>query len=140
MANRRLAREVALQALFYFDMERDKNSSEKLLKLFSTNFEERIKNAGEPFFLDLVHGVLEFMPRIDDLLKACSKNWKVSRMSGVDRNIMRIAIFELINCSDIPSKVSINEAIEIAKKYGSSESAGFINGVLDCVRVSEGIE
>ncbi len=140
MANRRLARELALQALFYFDMDKNENNPEQLLDLFRKDFEKKVKNGGEAFFLDLVHGVMEFKPKIDVLLKECSKNWKVSRMSGVDRNIMRIAIFELVNRPDIPSKVSINEALEIAKKYGNSGSASFVNGILDCVRVAEGIE
>jgi N utilization substance protein B len=105
--------------------------------LFSVNFGEKLKLADQSFFRELVHGVIKSKPRIDIILQKCSKNWKISRMPGVDRIIMRIAIFELLGCSDIPSVVSINEAVEIAKKYGTTKSASFINGVLDCIRVEE---
>nr|CBX29534.1 N utilization substance protein B homolog [uncultured Desulfobacterium sp.] len=73
-------------------------------------------------------------PEIDGIIERFSSNWKISRMSCVDRNIMRIAVFELVWCDDIPCKVSINEAIDIGKKYGTDESGPFINGILDSVR------
>ena len=63
-----------------------------------------------------------------------SSNWKIERMACVDRNVMRIAIFELLYCDDIPAKVSINEAIDIGKRYGTDESGAFINGILDSIR------
>ncbi len=137
MANRRLSRELALQALFYFDRDKDIDGPDELIELFTINFGEKIKLSDESFFRELVHGVIESKSRIDLILQKCSKNWKISRMPGVDRIIMRIAIFELLGCPDIPSAVSINEAVEIAKKYGTSKSASFINGVLDCIRVAE---
>jgi len=69
------------------------------------------------------------------LIERFSRNWRLSRMSCVDRNIMRIAVYEMLFCSDIPAKVSINEAIDIGKKYGTEESGAFINGILDSVRI-----
>jgi len=137
MANRRLSRELALQALFYFDRDKEIKDSEKLVESFKKNFGDKIKLSDESFFTELVHGVIKSKPEIDLILQTCSKNWKISRMPGVDRTIMRIAIFELIHCSDIPSVVSINEAVEIAKKFGTAKSASFINGVLDCIRVAQ---
>ncbi len=137
MANRRLSRELALQALFYFDKDKEIEDSEQLVESFKENFGENIKLSDESFFTELVHGVIKSKPEIDLILQTCSKNWKISRMPGVDRTIMRIAIFELIHCSDIPSVVSINEAVEIAKKFGTAKSASFINGVLDCIRVAQ---
>ncbi len=137
MANRRLSRELALQSLFYFDRDKEIKDSEKLVESFKKNFGDKIKLSDESFFTKLVHGVIKSKPEIDLILQTCSKNWKISRMPGVDRVIMRIAIFELLHCSDIPSVVSINEAVEIAKKFGTAKSAGFINGVLDCIRVEQ---
>ncbi len=77
---------------------------------------------------------------IDRLLDKWAKNWKISRMPVVDRNIMRLAVFELLRQSDIPATVSINEAVEIGKKFGTRDSGAFINGVLDRIRSQEGLE
>ena len=71
---------------------------------------------------------------IDALIERFSKNWKIRRMSCVDRNVMRIAVYELLYCQDIPPKVSINEAVDIGKKFGTEESGAFINGILDSIR------
>ena len=73
---------------------------------------------------------------IDDVVERYSSNWKVRRMACVDRNVLRLAVFELLYCEDIPTKVSINEAIDIAKKFGASESGSFINGILDSIRTA----
>jgi N utilization substance protein B len=82
----------------------------------------------------LVNGVLENRPEIDNLIERYSKNWKLNRMSGVDRNVMRIAVYELLCCEDIPPKVSINEAVDVGKKFGTEESGAFINGIMDSIR------
>jgi N utilization substance protein B len=87
-----------------------------------------------PFFLKLVNGVLETRDELDTLIERFSKNWDIHRMSSVDRNVMRIAAFELIYCDDIPPKVSINEAVDIGKKFGTEESGAFINGIMDSIR------
>jgi len=138
MGDRRLARELALQALFYFDM--DRGDPAELLELFCTNFEEMVTDTVKPFFLELVEGVAASRDEINTLLNRCSSNWKISRMPVVDRNIMRIATFELMKRSDIPSSVSINEAVEIGKRFGTRGSGSFINGVLDRIRLSENID
>ena len=88
------------------------------------------------FFERLATGVLQYKEDIDHVVERFSSNWKMRRMACVDRNILRLAVFELLYCADIPAKVSINEAIDIAKKYGSSESGSFINGILDSIRIA----
>ena len=84
----------------------------------------------------LIKGVLDNKSRIDKLIEQFSSNWKISRMGCVDRNILRIAVFEMLRCQDIPAKVSINEAIEIGKKFGTEDSGAFINGILDSIRIA----
>lgn len=86
-----------------------------------------------PFFERLADGVLHHRDHIDDIIERYSSNWKMRRMACVDRNLLRLAVFELLYCADIPAKVSINEAIDIAKKFGSSESGSFVNGILDSI-------
>jgi len=70
------------------------------------------------------------------MIERVSSNWKLSRMSCVDRNILRVAVYELLYCQDIPSKVSINEAIDVGKKFGTDDSGAFINGILDSIRLT----
>jgi transcription antitermination protein NusB len=132
MGNRRKSRELAMQALFYMDM--NQNDSSELLERFCLNF--AVSKKARPFFLKLVKGVIQAKPEIDSKIETFSDNWKINRMSCVDRNIMRIAVFELLYCKDIPSKVSINEAIDIGKKFGTDESGAFINGILDSIHIA----
>ena len=132
MGTRRKARERALQALFFVDMSR--YDSQEALLLFRTRF-----NPSEtilPFFIELTDGVTNNHATIDTIIERFSKHWKLGRMSCVDRNILRIAVFEMLHCQDIPAKVSINEAIEIGKKYGTEDSGAFINGILDSIRIA----
>ena len=119
-----------MQALFYMDMQN--NASQQMLRQFCECFGPSKKS--EPFFLELVNGILDAMVEIDALIERFSKNWKIRRMSCVDRNVMRIAVYELLYCQDIPPKVSINEAVDIGKKFGTEESGAFINGILDSIR------
>ena len=132
MGNRRKSRELAMQALFYIDMSQ--NDSNDLLDRFCENFKPSTKVLS--FFLKLVRGVLETRSDIDKIIERFSDNWKLSRMSCVDRNVMRIAVYELLCCNDIPYKVSINEAIDVGKKFGTEESGAFINGILDSIRTA----
>ena len=136
MGDRRLARELALQALFYFDMEKGGDRND-LMEPFLENFSQGVKESVMGFFRELVQGVTCHLEEIDGLLNTYSRNWRLTRMPVVDRNIMRIAVFELRFCPDIPASVTINEAVEIGKKYGTRESGAFINGVLDRVRLAE---
>ncbi len=133
MGIRRRSRELALQALFYMDM--NPNGHQEKLDLYCSNFSPAEK--ARPFFMRLVNGVTEAKLEIDGVIKRYSDHWKMSRMSGVDRNILRIAVFELLHCQDIPAKVSINEAIDIGKKFGTEESGSFINGILDSIRLAQ---
>ena len=139
MGDRRQARELALQALFAFDMEKlfPNQDLDENIDAFCINNEEKLTKSVKPFFLELVKGVNENYSEIDAFLHKYSKNWKISRMPVVDRNIMRIAVFEFLKHSDIPSSVTINEAVEIGKKYGTRDSGPFINGVLDRIRALE---
>lgn len=132
MGNRRKSRELAMQALFYMDMNH--SDSDELLERFCLNFS--FSKKARPFFLKLVEGVIQAKPEIDSIIETFSDNWKINRMACVDRNIMRIAVYELLYCRDIPSKVSINEAIDVGKKFGTEESGAFINGILDSIRVA----
>ncbi len=131
MGGRRASRVRAMQALFYMDMNR--NISGEMFERYCNNFGS--PQEALPFFTKLVKGVIAAKPEIDAIIKRFSSNWKMSRMSGVDRNIMRIAVYELLFCDDIPPKVTINEAIDVGKKFGAEESGAFINGILDSVRI-----
>jgi N utilization substance protein B len=121
-----------MQALFYMDMSQD--DSNEMLERFCDNFSPPEKMV--PFFLKLVKGVVQGKSEIDSILERFSENWKLNRMSCVDRNTMRIAVYELLYCDDIPYKVSINEAIDMGKKFGTKESGAFINGILDSIRIA----
>ena len=121
-----------MQALYYMDM-RDGDPVE-MLERFCRCF--TVSKNAESFFNKLVEGVLAGKQQIDAIIVRYSNNWKISRMPCVDRNIMRIAVFELIYCEDIPSKVSINEAIDVGKKFGTDDSGAFINGILDGIRIA----
>lgn len=122
-----------MQALFYIDMRPD-TGNQDLLALFCHSCPP--PKSCQPLFTELVQGVRRHLPQIDRIIERFSSNWKLSRMAGVDRNVMRLAVYELLCCPDIPSKVSINEAIDIGKKYGTEESGGFINGILDAIHLA----
>ena len=83
------------------------------------------------FALRLVKGTHEHLKELDTLIEAHSHNWRVDRMSRIDRNVLRLASFELKYCAEVPRKVTLNEAVELGKKFGTSESSAFINGLLD---------
>ncbi len=121
-----------MQALFFMDERRD--FSDEMFERFCANFAP--KPDVRPYFLRLVQGVLKYKTDLDALIERFSENWSLSRMSGIDRNLMRIAVFEILCCRDIPAKVSINEAVDIGKKFGSEESGAFINGIVDGIRAA----
>lgn len=127
MGNRRKARELALQVLFQVEF-----AKQKLKEVWDHFWKE---NPSEPEVCDfaqlLVEGTLRNLTELDAIIEGTSTNWKLSRMAAVDRNLLRQATFELLYLQDIPSSVTINEAVEIAKKYGTEESSSFINGILD---------
>jgi len=109
-------------------------SGTQLLIEFWNNF--KTSTQGQDFFLMLTQGVIENIAEIDKKIETFSNNWKIERMTCVDRNIIRIAVFEILFCPDIPYKVSINEAVDIGKTFGTKDSGSFINGVLDSIRIS----
>jgi len=88
-----------------------------------------------PFAEQIIEGVSLRKSEIDELIASASEHWRLERMSIVDRNILRIALFEMLHCPDIPPKVSINEAVDLGKTFGSAESGAFINGILDHILV-----
>ncbi|MCK5783334.1 MAG: transcription antitermination factor NusB [Desulfobacterales bacterium] len=127
MGTRRKSRELAMQALFCIDTL--KNESDELLEGLSGIL--KLAPDTQRFYMTLIKGVIDNKSQIDQLIEQFSSNWKINRMGGVDRNILRIAAYELLYCQDIPPKVSINEAVDIGKLYGTEESGSFINGILD---------
>jgi N utilization substance protein B len=130
MGYRRRSRELAMQALFFMDS--NQCMTEEMVEIYNRNFPLPKKLL--PFFLDLVKGVINSRSQIDSIIERFSSNWKLNRMSCVDRNVIRIAVYEMIFRKDIPPKVSINEAIDVGKKYGTIDSGSFINGILDSIR------
>jgi N utilization substance protein B len=125
---RRKAREYALQILFQVDFTK-KEINNKDIEEFWSDKKER-KNVKE-FTEDIVRGTLNRLDEIDAVIEKVAENWLLKRMAAVDRNILRFAAYEILYKKDIPYAVTINEAIEIAKKFSSTESASFINGILD---------
>ena len=142
MGLRRESRELALQILYALDA----NPSVGIRETLQTFREEQadVLTRVREFAEGLVQGVREHREVIDAAIKARSKNWTLVRMPRVDLNVMRMATYELMFRQDIPKKVSINEAIEIARKFGDKESPAFVNGILDeidaCPKTEEASE
>ena len=133
MGDRRIARELALQALYKLDMLGE-TAAPGDLGLFWEHFApEGVARGGESeqFARELVAGVGANRVRIDELIAAAAEHWRLPRLSRVDLNVLRLATFELLARPEIPAAVTLNEAIEIARRYGSEDSSGFVNGVLD---------
>ncbi len=137
MSSRRRAREYALQALFQCDLA-EIAVPEGVQLFWSAQVEDdgtlvdRPVEGDEVEFTErLLNGVSENHAELEQRIEAVSTNWRVARMPCVDRNILRLAAFELLFCTDIPANVTINEAIELAKRFGGAESSGFVNGILD---------
>jgi len=127
MGLRRKSREATLQILYQVDLSQ--GDAKELCAAYWQQHE--LESEAKEFAENLVNGVLRNLKEIDHLIESHSTHWKISRMSCVDRNILRIAVFELLYQSDIPASVSLNEAIEIGKKFGTEDSGAFINGILD---------
>ena len=127
------AREMALQALYTMDlMGRWEGDFHELL-----HEKEQWASSVDPA-CRILAGVLEHRERIDDTIQEHAEHWSVSRMNLIDRNILRMAAYELLFCDEIPMKVSINEAIELAKIYGTPETKRFLNGILDRLAKTKG--
>lgn len=134
MGTRHESREIALQFLYQQDAaSRYPVARPEAWKAF-WNMQECSEGA-RPFAEDLANGVLDHKEAIDTKISAYAQNWEIHRIAVVDRNILRLAIFELLFRDDIPPVVSINEAIELAKKYSTEDSGRFVNGMLDRVKM-----
>ncbi|NLH51063.1 MAG: transcription antitermination factor NusB [Myxococcales bacterium] len=127
MGNRHKAREFTLQILYQHDAV--ETPIELVLDLFWRDIQ--VPPEVREFSDRLVYGVLANQKQIDDLLAQYSENWTLDRMTGVDRNILRVATFEILHCPEIPKNVTINEAVEIGKRFGTEDSGAFINGIID---------
>jgi len=127
MGQRRFSRELALKFLYQFEFNEADFDDQMAM------FEARLtcKEEVKTFLQELVSKVLKHLKEIDEILEKYSKNWALDRMTVIDRNLLRLGVCELFYSRAIPPKVVINEAVEIAKKYGSEESPDFINGILD---------
>jgi transcription antitermination protein NusB len=135
MGQRRKSREIALQMLY--QMEVSGLPPHEVIDLYyevASDEDEHARNipeAARPFAERLVYGVSTHREEIDRMIVAASENWRLERMSIIDRNVLRIAVFEMLHCLEIPPKVSLNEAIDLGKTFGSPDSGAFINGILD---------
>src|SRR5437868_3706844 len=127
MTRRTRAREIALQVLY----QREQNASLDPAEV-ERFIERRLR---EPklrgYARDLIAGVREHQPRIDALISGVAENWRLDRMAAIDRNILRLGAFEMLFCPEVPTKVAINEALELAKRYSTAQSSRFVNGILD---------
>jgi len=128
MGSRTRARECALQALYQLDTSG--GEPRDVLCGILAHFEEADAETAQ-FAEQLVRGVQSDRTQIDELIQKSSSNWKLDRMARVDRNILRLAVYEILRRADVPVRVTLNEAIELGKKFGSEESSAFVNGVLD---------
>ena len=130
MGTRREARELALQTLYQLDVTGEEDVG------VGAHF------GGDPeaiaFARQLVDGVRADRERIDALIAAASEHWRLPRLSRVDLSLLRLSTYELLACPDIPASVTIDEAVEIARRFGSEDSASFVNGVLDAIATSVG--
>ncbi len=130
MRKRRKSRELALQVLYHWDVTGQ--DATKTLSQLQEHFSPGPER--DEFAERIVLGVLNHREEIDRLIEEVSENWRLDRMTVIDRNLLRLATFELRYCDDIPPKVALNEAIDLGKRFGSEESGSFINGILDRIR------
>jgi transcription antitermination factor NusB len=124
------ARELALQFLYQLDLRGEEalEHQDEFLR------GEESDRSTTDFAAHLVEGTVEHLPEINQIIRGVAQNWDIERMAVIDRNVLRLATFELLWCPDIPPKVSINEAIELGKRFSTQNSGGFINGILDRIK------
>ena len=131
MRKRTQARELALQLLYQVDLLKDalkRDEEDRFLTEYAEGAEVR------EYARQLVDGVRAHAAEIDRVIDDVAKNWEIGRMAVIDRNVLRMGIYEILHREDIPAKVAINEAVDLAKKYSTKNSSGFVNGILDKVR------
>lgn len=132
MGARRKARVSALQMLFQFDIARPR--LDDLTATYWTAFGEELGDVSREFANGLAMGTISHLEEIDDLIKRRAEHWRISRMAVVDRNILRLAIYEFLYEGETPKTVIINEALEIARRFSTFEATQFINGILDAIK------
>lgn len=132
---RRRARWYALQVLYALDLN-DADPADAVSS-YAGAFDLELDGRAAQFAAELVANTRQNLAAIDDAIQTASRNWRLDRMSRVDRNILRLATYELVHSPDVPVKVVINEAVELAKRYGASEAPAFVNGILD--RIAQGV-
>jgi len=140
MGTRRISREAALQFLYQDDFSVEADISPEGLEERYAQFcgIYQVNKKARSYAHELIQGVIENKKKLDERIEKAADNWRISRISATDRNLLRIAAFEMIIAEDVPSQVAINEAVEIAKRFCSDESPGFINGVLDSLKRDQG--
>jgi len=129
MGTRRKSRELALQALYQGELAGETGLLD--FEEFCAHFQ--VNRKAMPYAKKLLHGVQDQREEINQLISRYAENWRLERMSVIDRNILRLAVFELYYQDDVPTSVAINEAVEIAKRYSTDDSGPFINGILDAM-------
>jgi N utilization substance protein B len=131
MGARRKARECALQMLFQYDLARP--SVEDLTKTYWGEMAEAPEDVQE-FATQLAIGTIAHLEEIDELIRIRTEHWRISRMAVVDRNLLRMAVYEFLHEKSTPRTVAINEALEIARRFSTQEATQFINGILDAIK------
>jgi N utilization substance protein B len=135
MTRRSRGREVALQVLY--QLEQNPGVPPEAIRRF---IERRLLGDAKlvEFTVDLIRGVQEQQPRIDPMIEAVAENWRLDRMAAIDRNILRLGVYELLCRPEVPPRVAINESLELAKRYSTGQSSRFVNGILDRVLQLQG--
>lgn len=127
---RRASREMAMKLLYQLEIQKSNSEEQKSIYFEENSFSEKDKI----YINAVVDGVFENKKFIDDLIEAHSKGWKINRISKIDLSIMRLSIYEICFREDIPFNVSVNEAVELAKKYSSEDAGAFVNGILSKIQ------
>jgi N utilization substance protein B len=133
MSSRRRSRQRALQILFLWDARRQ--PIDEAINTYYDSLYSEEKPERDPFVADLVHGTVEHSADVDELISKYAEHWRLERMPAVDRNILRLAAYEILH-GDTPAPVAIDEALELARRYSNEESVQFVNGVLDAIHRS----
>jgi N utilization substance protein B len=130
MGHRRAARECALQMMYQLDV--GKHSKDEILRTYwqMNEHPQKVRDFADLLF----EGTVQRLKEIDKVIQQHTKNWRLGRMAAVDRNVLRLAVFEFLSVGKTPETVVINEALEIAKKFSTHESAQFVNGILDSIK------
>jgi len=131
MSNRHLARTIAMQSLYEWDFSEGKRDLDGIIEYNKKEFAPDFDDQG--FVSELTHGVVDHLDEINEMITKYAPEWPLHAIMIVDRNVLRLGVYELKWCDNIPAKVAINEAIEIAKSYGGDSSGRFVNGVLGAV-------